>query len=255
MAGSRPGGAAAAVVANLDPQLVRRMDDLDVGSCGVRMLEHVRQALLDNPVGGEVQRPRERCGLTLGLEVDPQSRPAYLVEQQFERCETRLRSEVDVVRLVAHGAEEPAHLGERGPPGSLDVLERLLVVGQLVGEPVPDGSHLEHHHAHRVRDDVVQFARDPRALLGDRDPRRRLALALGARRASLGSLGLPGAGAERKPERPGDREQHRQRDVLACGARRVVGGDDGRGCHHDDEADARLEGVAEVAEEKCCGHA
>ena len=37
-----------------------------------------------------------------------------------------------------------------------------------------DGADLQHHHADRVRDDVVQLARDPRALLGDRDPRRRL---------------------------------------------------------------------------------
>ena len=47
---------------------------------------------------------------------------------------------------------------------------------------MPDGADLQHHHAHRVGDDVVQLARDPRTLLGDRDARRGLALALGRAR-------------------------------------------------------------------------
>ena len=98
-------------------------------------------------------------------------------------------------------AEEPAHLGERRAPGLLDAPERLAVLGERVGELVPDGADLEHHHADRVGDDVVELARDPRALLRDGDARRRLALALGLDRALLRRLGLLGALAQRDSRR------------------------------------------------------
>ena len=53
---------------------------------------------------------------------------------------------------------------------------------------MPDGADLEHHHADGVGDDVVQLARDARALLGHGDPGGRLALALGlAARSSAAS--------------------------------------------------------------------
>ena len=74
---------------------------------------------------------------------------------------------------------------------------------------MPDGADLKHHHADGVGDDVVELARDPRALLGDRDARRRLALALGLRGAHLGRLGLLGPLAQREAGEPGDREQDR----------------------------------------------
>ena len=92
-----------------------------------------------------------------------------------------------------------------------------------------DGADLEHHHAHRVRDDVVQLARDPRTLLGDGDPCRRLALPLGEDRAHLRRLALPlgearahlrrlgllGTLAEGVPGDPGDDEPQRNEDTQA----------------------------------------
>jgi hypothetical protein len=44
---------------------------------------------------------------------------------------------------------------------------------------VADSADLQHHHADGVRDDVVQLARDPRALLGHGDARRCIPLLLG----------------------------------------------------------------------------
>ena len=85
---------------------------------------------------------------------------------------------------------------------------------------MPDRADLEHHHADRVGDDVVELARDPRALLGDGDAGRRLALALGVRRAFLGRLGLLGPLAQGEAGEPADREQERDEDELA---RRVIG--------------------------------
>ena len=93
--------------------------------------------------------------------------------------------------------------------------ERLPSSVERVGQPVPDGADLQHHHAHGVGDDVVQLARDPRALLGDRDPRRRLALALGLGRAHLRRLGLLGPLAQGEAGEPADPEQQRDEDELA----------------------------------------
>ena len=110
----------------------------------------------------------------------------------------------------SHRAEQPAHLGERRAAGLLDAAERLLVLVERGGQLVPDRADLQDHDADRVGDDVVELARDPRALLGDGDAGRRLALALGLGRALLGRLGLLGALAQRVAREPGDREQRRE---------------------------------------------
>ena len=122
------------------------------------------------------------------MQPDGQAGAADLVQQRVEAVEAGLGHELDLVALAAHGAEETPHLGERRAPGPLDALERLAVLGERIGELVPDGADLEHHHADRVGDDVVELARDARALLGHRDACGRLALALGlAARSSAAS--------------------------------------------------------------------
>ena len=70
-------------------------------------------------------------------------------------------------------------------------LEDLPVLARALRQSVPHCADLEHHHAHRVRHDVVQLARDAGALLGDRHPRRGLSLPLGEARAHLCRLSLP----------------------------------------------------------------
>ena len=87
---------------------------------------------------------------------------------------------------------------------------------------MPDGADLEHHHADGVGDDVVELARDPRALLGHRDARRRLPLPLGLRRAHLRRFGLLGSLAQGEARDPADREHERGRRRARCGR--------GRGC-------------------------
>ena len=52
------------------------------------------------------------------------------------------------------------------------------------------GADLEHHHADGVGDDVVQFACDACAFLGDGDPRGRVPLVFGQCRPHLRRLGL-----------------------------------------------------------------
>ena len=68
----------------------------------------------------------------------------------------------------------------------------VAVLGERVGELVPDGADLEHHHAHRVGDDVVQLARDPHALLCHCDASRRVTFLFGLFRPHFSGLGLFG---------------------------------------------------------------
>ena len=202
------GRGAAAVVADVDPQLVGAVADDDVGAARVRVLERVRQPLLDDAVGGEVERAaaaaparRRRCSRT-GRPARPNAST-----QRVEVGEAGLGREVGVRRRRgasrrAGGASPRARRGRcarrRGAPRG---------PRPLGGQVVPHGADVEHHHAHGVGDDVVQLARDPRALLRDGDARRRLTLALGVRRPLLRRLGLHGALAHGEAGQPRDREQ------------------------------------------------
>ena len=64
---------ALAVVADLDLQLVGPVADGHVRVAGARVLERVGQALLHDPIGGEVDRAREREGLA--VDVQPHGKP------------------------------------------------------------------------------------------------------------------------------------------------------------------------------------
>ena len=121
---------------------------------------------------------------------------------------------------------------------------------------MPDGADLQHHHADGVGDDVVQLAGDPRALLGDRDPRRRLALPLGLGGAQLRRLGLLGPLAQGEAGEPGDREQDRDEDELAGRVVGVVVDDDRRAAERRSPGPSRAwTVVAQVAEQERGGHA
>ena len=179
-----------------------------------------------------------------------QSGPADLVEQRVEPIEARLGDELGLVAFAAHGREQAPHLGKCGPARLLDSSERLAVLRQRIGELVPDGAHLEHHHADGVGDDVVELAGDPRTLLGHGDACRRLALALGLDRAGLGRLGLALPFAESEAGEPGDAEQERDEDELAVRCLGVVVDDERRAAEHDRQAQPGLHGVAQVPEQE-----
>ena len=159
-------------------------------------------------------------------------------------------AELELVAVVPHRVEQAAHLGERGAARLLDVPERLAVLGLGLRHPVADGPHLEHHHADGVRDDVVELARDPSALLGHRDPGRRLPVPLGPAGALLRGLGLLGPLAQGEADEPADREQHGGEDEVAGRVVGLVVDDDRRAAEHDRQADAGLHVVAQVAEQQ-----
>ena len=157
-----------------------------------------------------------------------------LRQQRVEAVEAGLRRELCLVALAAHGGEQPAHLGKRPAARPLDVRQRTLLVFEHHGQLVPDRSDLEHHHADRVRDDVVELARDSRALLGNRDARGRLALSFRLSRTDLCRFGLLRALSQDEPGDPGDREVDRDEDERTRVVSRDLA-DDERQTADDDE--------------------
>ena len=108
---------------------------------------------------------------------------------------------------------------------------------------MPLGAGLHDHHAHVVRDEVVQLARDPCALVGHRGLRDDLALALEQLRAGGERLGAQLAAAYRPAQQDhrgarGHREQDRVLDLGRAEGRDGVG-DDQRGQAGDEAARAR----------------
>ena len=101
-----------------------------------------------------------------------------------------------------------------------------------------------------MRDDVVELAGDPRPLLGHRDPCGGLALPLGLGRAHLRSLCLLGALPQGVAGEPADPEEERDEEELAWTRVRAVVHDYRRAAEDQGQADPRLDGVAEVAEQE-----
>ena len=101
------------------------------------------------------------------MHVDGQTRLAELAHQPVELAESRLRRKRQELLTLAHHAQQAPQLQNgvarrrldraHGLPGLLGLaLHQLLCRGGLHA-----------HHADAVRDDVVELACDPRALLDD----------------------------------------------------------------------------------------
>ena len=123
---------------------------------------------------------------------------------------------------ASQDADEPAHLRERGASGLLDRDQRLALALLVLAEQAAHGGGLDGHHAHRVTDDVVQLARDARALL--RDGRARLGLALALE--PLCALDRAGRrlelAADREAREPREGERERDPGDFAEALPRIV---------------------------------
>ena len=62
------------------PQLAGAVADRDVGLARARVLERVGEPLLDDPVGGEVERVGQRVGLAVDVQAHRQAGAADLLE-------------------------------------------------------------------------------------------------------------------------------------------------------------------------------
>ena len=81
-----------------------------------RMLEHVRECLLDDPVRGEVQSASQRKRLALDLQADG-GPPFGPLDQWLKVVEAGLGLQLGPGVAIAHRSEEAAHLGQRRPAG------------------------------------------------------------------------------------------------------------------------------------------
>ena len=122
------------VVADFDLQLVRPIADDHVCVAGLRVLERVGQALLDDPIGRELDATWQRERLTVDVQLDGKPGAADLVQQCVEAVEAGLRRELHLVPVASHRGQEAAHLGERGAAGPLYAPERIAVLGERVRE-------------------------------------------------------------------------------------------------------------------------
>jgi hypothetical protein len=176
------------------------------------VLARVRERLLHDPVAGEVDSPRKRSRLVLDRKLDGQPSRAHVREERLELGEAGLGRELRLGLSPAEDPEEAAHLGERLPPRLLDREERAHGAPGRLGEQQTGRARLHDHDADRVRDDVVQVARDPAPLGGDRGALPLLALALEAGRPPLE---LGGAAAAPPQDKRGEPDAGPDQEVAA----------------------------------------
>jgi hypothetical protein len=173
------------------------------------VLQRVRERLLDEAVGRQVDALRQLGRLALEAQLGREAGLAGLRDELLDVLEARLRHERRGLLGAAEHADEAAHLREGRAAGLLDRAQRLALARLVVAEQPAHGRRLDGHHAHRVADDVVELARDPRALLRDRRERTLLPLEL----EPLGPLPqrdrLPCARAEDEAGQPGRHEEAR----------------------------------------------
>ena len=116
---------------DVDPQLVRvalqAHHDVRVRP-GV--LERVRQRLLHDPVGRQVDRGLERGAVAVDLEVDAQPCRLDALDELGQLRDAGLGRERRRI-VVAQHAEHPPHLDERLAAAALDLLQRGLVAARL----------------------------------------------------------------------------------------------------------------------------
>jgi hypothetical protein len=193
-------GGAGSVVGDLDVELLVAVADGHARMRRAGVLERVRQRLLDDAVRRQVDPRRDRARLALDPQFHGHAGLANLVDEVPEVAQAGLRRERELVVGAAQHAEQAAHLRHRGAAGRLDRRQDVGRPGPLVAERAALGARLHDHDREVVGDDVVELARDPRSLLGDRQPGLVLALLLKLDRAGCERGGelLPAAHHRRR---------------------------------------------------------
>ena len=141
------------------------------------------EALLENPVGREVEARGKVDWVAVDAEIDLEARVPGLLDEPVEVVQPRSGGTRRGVVAVSEHAEHAPHLGQRLASDPLDHEERLALALLVRRQEPPHSRGLHDHHADRVRDHVVQLAGDPRSLVCDGLGCESLALLLGALRA------------------------------------------------------------------------
>ncbi len=173
-----------------------------------RVLHHVGQRLLNDAVGGQLDHRRQRPGLRRAGRQVQCHRNGEAFGQFRQLGQPRRGRDGRVGTVLAEDRHRRAQLAHRLLAGVPDLLQRRPCdLGPAV-ERVERDPGLHGHRRHGVRDDVVQLACDPHALLAQ--PARRLALVL-----QLGAAGqfVPAAHhlAEQQRDQRNEHLQHRGR--------------------------------------------
>ena len=209
------------------------------------VFERVRQTFLDDPVRGHVQTGRQVVDLALDRQIDRKPGRAHAGDQILDSAQARLRRQRGAVVVKSQHAEHPSHLLQRLAAGALDRAERLARGALAVAQHAPRPARLQQHDADRVRDDVVQLARDPRPLLGDRCMGSLVGLALDLIRATLQRALAGTAAAHDAASNERAAEEHDEEAEI--GDRDRVAGLDRGGRHGDRDQDGRGAGHATLA--------
>ena len=165
-----------AVVGDFELELFRGVADPYGRARVAGVLQRVRQRLLHDSIGGELDPERQFASLALHLELDGQPGLADLRHEPRQVGQRRLRRKRLALAVSQH-PDEPAHLRQRAPSRALNRLQHVSgrACGAVEGEPFC--ARLDDDQRHVVSDRVVQFARDPRPLLDHRLPRGKVAFA------------------------------------------------------------------------------
>ena len=155
----------------------RRPREADGRRGAGRVLADVGERLLQDPVGGQVERGRQRSRIAVGPQLDRDAGRARVLDQRRQLRQPRLRAVLGSLVALAQDAEHAAHLAERLVRRAADRPQRLARPRRVLLERGLGGVGLHGDHADAVGDHVMQLASDPRALLGHGDPLRGRALA------------------------------------------------------------------------------
>ncbi len=138
---------------------------------GAAVADDVGRALAHRPCQHRLDRGIERHRGALDPRLDPGGRKRHL-----------RAGDLVVQRRLAVAADRLSHLGESSARDLLDLGHVPCRLGRLLTQQSPRELRLQSDHRQAVAQQVVQVAREPRAFVGDREPRE-----LGAsRRAAPG---------------------------------------------------------------------
>ena len=177
-------------------QRVAVVADVDRRARAVRMLQRVRERLLDDPVRRELDTGIEPPRLPLDRELHGQPRRSHGLDQGTQLVEPRHRRQcgglgVALVRAgrggraAAEDTEHSPHVAQGQSTRRVDRIDRLACVRRSKLERPTRGTGLDDDDAHVMGHDVMELAGDPFAFVRDRQARLCLPIRLGASRPIL----------------------------------------------------------------------
>jgi hypothetical protein len=199
------------------------------------VLQRVRQRLLDDAVGRELDAQRQGTPLAFDPEAHGEPGVVHGRDELLELVKPRLRREPELLARVSQQPDEAAHLHEGVPARLLDGADRLERGFRASLQDFLRGTRLHHHHRDRVRDHIVELAGDACALVGHGGH----PLALEPLGATLELLGAADLGAHRVADEPGRAgDEHHERDVGRIEVAVLVRHDQHRAHQHCGDAQA-----------------